>query len=575
MSWCRENRYHARLNKTLAQRQEELASARRTLDRQRKESDLKAHITALGLGSVEAYQAWCRENGVGDGRQKSKAQRQQEIRLDHHLRCRKFATRSTASQHKRRRKDTLKRIAAGQADDRELTSPVLLRVQHIFNHALDDSAARAAFLTLLLHVEKHGRLFHLKPAIPQYGPRLENNFVDGMAVLATWHDHWIRRVEDWQPESHNACRQFGALARHLLADYDVPPCMDTSFFTGIDSSARTRQYWFVHVGTGKNIRKADIPLRFTKRMAHEFLFSSPPEYTVDAALRWAQVTGMGGDDLLAEAVCDSKLGDHFEEDSFWETVLHFFVNSPMLDVVHVGPIVDYVHHQRFVRQERRNPDGSVSLVDPPDPEFTMKGRTPESMLRRVDAWHGALSKANTKTPKTWPSTGIQGFECVDEDDRAGEIRNWKIEEILSDRALAEEGKAMRHCVATYKNSCANGHRSIWSMQVGYLSSGNTRRVLTIELINNKRYIRQVRGRSNTRPHDAHSGRAQDGWDVLIRWAKQEGLTLPREGFAVHGQSLGYNKTSDGIGGPRWKRRGMPSLKDWICSRGAPESYRIL
>ena len=529
MSWCRDNGYNARLNKTLAQRQKELAAARRTSVRLGKESGLNAHVSALGLDSVEAYQAWCRENGVGDGLLKSKTQRQQEIRLEQQLRNRKFAARSTASQHKRRRKETLKRIAAGQADEKELTSPVLLRVHHLFRQALTDNAARSAFLTLLLHVEKHGRLFHLKPAIPQYGPRPENSFVDGMAALATWHDHWKRRVEDWHPGSHNARRQFGALARHLLADYDVPPCMDTSFFTGLDAEASKRQGWFVHIGTGKNIRKADIPLRFTKRMAHDFLFSAPPEYTMDAALRWAHVTGMGGDDLLAEAVCDSMLGDHLDEDVFWESVLHFFVNNPMLDVAHVGPIVDYVHHRRNVKQEQRNPDGSVSLLDPADPEFTMKGRTPESMLRRVDAWHGALSKLKTRTPKTWPTSGIQGFEWVDEDERAGEIRNWKIEEILSDRALAEEGKAMKHCVASYKTSCANGHRSIWSMQVGYVSTGITRRVLTIELINNKKYIRQVRGRSNTRPLDAHSGRAQDGWDVLIHWAKQEGLALPWAG----------------------------------------------
>lgn len=526
MFWCREHGFNARLNKTLPQRRQELAEARKTSDRHRKDAELKAHIAALGLDSVAAYRAWCRESGVGDGLQKSKTQRQQEIRLDRELRNRKFAARSAASQHKRRRRDTLKRIAEGQADEQELTSPVLLRVHHLFHHALDDPSARSAFLELLLRVEKDRRLFHLKPVVPRYGPMPENSFMDGLAALATWYDRWKREVADWQPDSHNGRRQFGALARHLLAEYDVPACMDTAFFMGLDDRARMRQRWFVDVGTGKNIRKADIPVRLTKRMAHVFALASPPEYTVDAALRWAQVVGMGGDDLLAEAVCDSMLAEHFDEGSFWETVLHFFVNNPMLDVAHVGPIVDYIHHQRFVRQERRNPDGSVCLADPPEPGFTMKGRTPESMLRRVDAWHNALSKAKAKTPKTWAPSGIRGFEWVDEDESAGEIRNWKIEEILNDRALMEEGKAMRHCVATYKTSCANGHRSIWSMQVGYLSSGNTRRVLTIELINNKRYIRQVRGRSNTRPLDAHSGRAQDGWDILMKWAKQEGLTLP-------------------------------------------------
>lgn len=528
-TWCRENGFNARLNKTLPQRRRELASARRTTKQHLIDSELEAHIRALSLGTVAEYQAWCRAHGVGDGLQKSKTQRRQEIRLERQSRSRKMAERSAASQHRRRRKDMLNRIAAGEVGEHELTSPVLLRVRHLFHDAALDPGAAQAFLTLLLHVEKHGRLFNLKPAVPQYGPQPANNYVDGLASLAAWHARWIRKAGDWKPDSHNGRRQFGALARHLLAEYAVPSCMDTAFFTGMDPAARTRQGWFVHVGAGKNIRKASIPLRFTRRMAHVFIESSPPRYTVDAALRWAQVIGMGGDDLLAEAVCESRLGEAFEAGSFWETVLHFFVNNPMLDVAHVGPIVDYVHHQRFVRGERRNPDGSVHFVDPPDPDFTMKGRTPESMLRRVEAWHAALSKSGAKTPRAWPASGIRGFEWVDEDERAGEIRNWSIEEILSDRALSEEGKAMRHCVATYRNSCANGHRSIWSMKVGYASSGSVRRVLTIEMINNRRYIRQVRGRSNSRPLDAHSGRAQDGWDVLLRWADREGLTLPREG----------------------------------------------
>ena len=526
MSWCRENGFNARLNKTLAQRRQELATARRTSDRHRKDADLKTHISALGLESIASYRAWCRENGVGEGLQKSKTQRHQEIRLVQRLRNREFAVRSTASQHKRRRRDTLKRIAAGKADERELTSPVLLRIHHLFHHALDDTAAREAFLSLLLHVEKPGRLLHLKPVVPGFGAQAENNFMDGLASLASWQDHWKRRVEDWRPESHNARRQFGALARHLLAGYDVPPSMDTAFFTGMDAASRTKQGWFVHVGSGNNIRKADIPLRFTKRMAHVFSVDAPAEYTVDAALRWAQVVGMGGDEVLAEAVCDSMLGEHFDDEAFWESVLHFFVNNPMLDVVHVGPIVDYVHHQRYVKQERRNPDGRVVLLDPPDPGFTMKGRTAESMLRRVDAWHRGLNRTQVRQPRQWESCGVNGFTWVDEDERAGEIRTWRIEEIRNSRDLAYEGKTMKHCVASYLTSCANSTRSIWSMKVEYLGAGTTRNVLTIELFNSKRYIRQVRGRSNSRPMDAHSGRAQEGWHVLSMWADREGLTLP-------------------------------------------------
>ena len=106
------------------------------------------------------------------------------------------------------------------------------------------------------------------------------------------------------------------------------------------------------------------------------------------------------------------------------------------------------------------------------------------------------------------------------------MRSWTIEEILNGQDLAEEGKAMHHCVATYKSSCVNGHKSIWSMKIEYLSSKISRRVTTIELVNRTRYIRQARGRNNSRPTAAIGGRAQDGWDILQMWTAQEGLSLP-------------------------------------------------
>ena len=87
-NWCRENGFNARLNKTLPQRRKELASARRTTKQHRIDSELEAHIRALALGTIADYQAWCRTHGVGDGLQKSKVQRRQEITLARQSRIR-------------------------------------------------------------------------------------------------------------------------------------------------------------------------------------------------------------------------------------------------------------------------------------------------------------------------------------------------------------------------------------------------------------------------------------------------------------------------------------------------------
>ncbi len=355
-------------------------------------ASMRRHLRALSMTTVEAYQTWCRANGFGAGLQKSPTLRQQERHHASQMKIQILASKAAAYQHKRRRKDTIALIAAGQIGEEELTSPVLRQIHFLFHQAITESAVQDAFLELLIHVEKNSRLFHIKPVVSQYGPQPENTFIHALAALAQWHTMWLREVGKWQPSSHNARRQFGSLSRHLLADYDIPVCMDTAWFRGMDDEAEQQQEWFIHIGIGKNIRKAAIPLNYSKQMAHIFISHAPENYTIEAALRWAQVIGIGGDDHLADAVIGSRLGEQFHDEPFWESVLHFFINNPMLDPVHVGPIVDYIHHQRYVGQTQINPEGTVEYLDPLEPNLTMKARTPDSILRRVEVWHRGLSK---------------------------------------------------------------------------------------------------------------------------------------------------------------------------------------
>src|SRR5262249_49909715 len=157
-------------------------------------------------------------------------------------------------------------------------------------------------------------------------------------------------------------------------------------------AAVQQQEWFVHVGRGQNIRTADLPLPYTKRMAHYFM-QAPAGLTVEAALRWGQIHGLGGSERLARAVIGTRLGASFRHDDFWITVLRFFIANPMLDLAHVGPIVDYIEEQRFVSQSVLVAPGVVERGGPAQPNFTMKGRTPTSLLRQVEAWDRTLAKA--------------------------------------------------------------------------------------------------------------------------------------------------------------------------------------
>jgi hypothetical protein len=250
-------------------------------------------------------------------------------------------------------------------------------------------------------------------------------------------------------------------------------------------------------------------------MAHLFTHA-PHHYSAVAALRWAQVRGLGGSQALARAVVGTRLGKVLENEEFWESVLHFFVNHPCLDLAQVGPVVDFLQYQRFEWKEGVSADGVFGKQPPPRPDYTMKGRTVASILRQVEEWHKELGRETNQPSISWRHAPINEFRLVQGEEGLGNMRMWTITEILTSRALFLEGQAMRHCVATYKARCIQRQVSIWSVQVE--TQRGRQRALTIEVDIPKRTICQVRGKCNRLP--SANERA-----IVERWAAVEGLRV--------------------------------------------------
>jgi hypothetical protein len=304
----------------------------------------------------------------------------------------------------------------------------------------------------------------------------------------------------------------------------VPGFMDAAWFAGTEPEARWQQEWFRHIGGGENIRTADLPVRLTKMMAHRFM-EAPADLTIAAALRWGQILGMEGDVTLARAVAATRLGEAFEQEEFWATVLQWFVNHPMLDAACVGPIIDYVHHQKFVPREVVLPEGAVEIGDPPQPEFSMKGRSAAALLARVEEWHAQLAREAHRPNNRWEKSGIGEFRQIQEDKQSGNVVCWTIQELLSSRELREEGRALNHCVASYGHSCFQGRVSIWSVRLEDCQQAVPRRVMTIEV--KGRTINQARGKANAFPGSKKDtgGRLKQAHHVMRQWAAAEQLRV--------------------------------------------------
>src|SRR5262249_33201398 len=156
--------------------------------------------------------------------------------------------------------------------------------------------------------------------------------------------------------------------------------------------------------------------------------------SVTQALRWGQVRGLRGSQALALAVAATRLGRSVGDEDFWVSVVHFLVNHPELDVTHVGSIVDYLHHQRFVPEQVRAPEGPWVALSPPQPDLGMKGRTPASLLRQVAEWHKRLKLPPRYAALRWKPSGFAEYRAV-EPQPDGRTRCWTIQELLTSEAL--------------------------------------------------------------------------------------------------------------------------------------------
>lgn len=370
---------------------------------------------------------------------------------------------------------------------------------------------RRAFDHLLGNVQTRSELLRPSRYVGRGEAGCSEQVVGGLFALVEHRKHWLRSAEAWQPSGGTAGSMFSSLAHHLLANYPVPPVLLSAWFLGTDWQARRRQGWFRHAGLGRSLRSAGFPLRLTKGMAHEFAHA-PAGLPIEIALRWAQVRGLGGTGELACAVAATRLGREFDNEEFWTTVIHLFINTPRLDLGVIEPIVEYLHDQRFEFHRVVVGEDTEVYLDPPEPDLSVKGRTVASLMKRVEPWRAERRRREARRRVLrWERSGIGEYRRRSEDGRA-----WSVLELLDGDGLAEEGKAMQHCVATYTGCCLRGASTIWSL--GLEGEGGRERLVTIEVNPQTREVVQAKARCNEEPDGASRA-------ILAEWAGREGLTL--------------------------------------------------
>jgi len=343
----------------------------------------------------------------------------------------------------------------------------------------------------------------------EVAPRLiEPSYFLGLTNLARV--PWIREIHEWKPRGKGREKLFRGLSEHLLARYRMPSFVWSAFFTRDEEGACSLIEFVAHVAAGGSafdlVKSGAMPVPLTRKMCHELL-TITGEVPFLEAIRSVQVKACGGDARFLRAWMATPQGRSLgtsAEEEFWFTVLHWFCANPMLPMTEVGPLSDYLAF-------RRREDGA----------FSMKGRSVLAVQRAMREWHTQMHRVKITGGRD-RSFRPSGFSATDWDrsyrEKSGENIHdvWHIREALDGKTLADEGRAMSHCVYSYAGLIASGKISIW-MLTNENKTGHWRR-LTIEVDNVSRRIVQARGRFNKLPE------ARD-LIILKDWAAKNRLEL--------------------------------------------------
>jgi len=330
---------------------------------------------------------------------------------------------------------------------------------------------------------------------------------------------WVRDLDEWRPKNKSREGRFRSLVSHVLMKYPTPQFLFSAF---LDSSP----LWVplaILVGQGGSLKQAQehLPIPFTKRMWHMFL-NSRAHCTVLEAIRTVQVDIAGGDRRVLQAVLGSPIGNRIGSlgrgavpvseagpiEAFWHEFIVWVCRQGMLDPNQINPLYDYLSH---CRQERAQENLQRPVAERRE-SWTLKGRTVASVMRGMEEWHTHLTKVKKIVGTLYDPSGFNpGIWDVKQPPNPNPVI-WTMEEVLTAKRLALEGKTLRHCVYSYGGSIQSGAISIWS-----LSEGGDPKV-TVEVQNKLRRIVQARGYLNRalKPQEAN---------LLTRWARDNGLQI--------------------------------------------------
>ena len=384
-----------------------------------------------------------------------------------------------------------------------------LAIGHSFIELSRRPFARLAFANLLVQVRTNSSLLR-----PTHDGSQQLLALEALRNMARHHEHYLRWPSTWAGGEASVYTLVHSLASHLFGRYPIPRLFGQVWFGGTSPEERTARRWFIEYASGRRFRDIPgLPMKMTRKM-ERILLHSPHHLPLRAAMRRAEILALGGEPALVDTILATSLAHDLEHGDFWREAMQFFIRYfDELGPEQVKSLVELFYAIRIRPTEIGTADG-LTLTRPVDPNFSLAGRTPNSVLTLWAEGKQSFFLISGEGIQ-WPSAKLPGMFWHAAD---GE---WRMFELLCSGALSFEGRAMHNCVGGYSPQCVSGDTSIWSLRRRNRQGAYVSRC-TIHVRPSSKSIVQIRGRSNSRVVLHRS--------MIEEWAAQAGLTIPESAW---------------------------------------------
>ena len=304
---------------------------------------------------------------------------------------------------------------------------------------------------------------------------------------------FVRDPKKWVSKSVNVEVQYKDFIKHCLEKYYVPGFLYNCF---LDKDEEVFFPWYMCVAQGSSLIKQAS--NYLTRKEVNIFIKQRNNMTISYNILLSKLLFMNLDKGMAHKIILSLrrfdiIGDI---DSFNYICEYFNIlkNSELNNNINFGFVSDYLR-SKLIAYSRN--------------EFSLKGRTLNSLIKLSDEWHQRRHIVKSNGFVQWTPANIPDFEHIEYIDKNKTPLIWRIRQLCSSKDLFNESSKMHHCVSSYVSSCLSGQCSIFTMETDML--GCVEKLLTIEVTKNKRIV-QVRGKWNRK-----STNKEDS--IINKWSK--------------------------------------------------------